>query len=319
MKVLFVTATRVGDAVLSTGLLSHLIDRFPGARFTIAAGPDAAPLFEDVPGLDRLISLPKRRWSLHWLTLYRAVALQRWDMVVDLRASALAYLLWTRERRITERRRRPEHRVRQLARIFGLDPPPAPKLWLAPRREAEATRLLPPGGPVLAIGPAANWRGKEWRGERFAELAQRLTALAGPFPGARVVVLAAAHERGQALPLIQALPPQRVIDLVGKVDLLTAAAVLRRSALFIGNDTGLMHLAAAAGVPTLGLFGPSPIELYAPWGPHTATVTTATAFRDLFGPDFDRFTTDTLMDSLSVDAAEDGARRLWARVSGQAA
>ena len=116
MKVLFVTATRVGDAVLSTGLLSYLIERFPGARFTIAAGPDAAPLFEDVPGLARLISLPKRRWSLHWLTLYRAAALKHWDMVVDLRASALAYLLWTRERRITERRRRSEHRVRQLAR-----------------------------------------------------------------------------------------------------------------------------------------------------------------------------------------------------------
>ena len=319
MKVLFVTATRVGDAVLSTGLLSYLIDRFPTARFTIAAGPDAAPLFEDVPGLERLISLSKRRWSMHWLMLYRAVALTRWDMVVDLRASALAYLLWTRERRIAEARRRPEHRVRQLARIFGLDPPPSPGLWLAPRREAEAAMLVPPGGPVLAIGPAANWRGKEWRAGRFAELAQRLTAPSGLFPGARVAVLAAAHERGQALPLIQALPPQRVIDLVGRVDLLTAAAVLRRAALFVGNDTGLMHLAAAAGVPTLGLFGPSPVELYAPWGPHTATVATATPFAQLFGPDFDRFTTDTLMDSLSVDAAEEGARRLWARVSGEAA
>jgi len=108
-------------------------------------------------------------------------------------------------------------------------------------------------------------------------------------------------------------------DLVGKADLLTAAAVLRRSVLFIGNDTGLMHLAAAAGVPTLGLFGPSPIEQYAPWGAHTATVSTAIPFRDLFGPNFNPLTTDTLMDSLSVDAAEEGARRLWARVSGKAA
>jgi heptosyltransferase-3 len=319
MRILFVTATRVGDAVLSTGLLSYLIDRFPGARFTIAAGPDAAPLFEDVPGLERLISLPKRRWSMHWLTLYRAVAWRRWDMVVDLRASALAYLLWTRERRVAESGRRPEHRVRQLARIFGLDPPPSPRLSLAPRREAEAAKLLPPGGPVIAIGPAANWRGKEWRAERFAELAQRLTAPGGLLPAARVVVLAAAHERKQALPVIEALPAQRCIDLVGKIDLLTVAAVLRRCVLFIGNDTGLMHLAAAAGVPTLGLFGPSPIELYAPWGPHTQTVATATPFRELFGPEFDRFTTDTLMDSLSVDAAEAGARRLWARVSGAAA
>lgn len=319
MKILFVTATRVGDAVLSTGLLSHLIDRFPAARITIAAGPDAAPLFEDVPGLDRLISLPKQRWSMHWLTLYRAVMLQRWEIVVDLRASALAYLLWTRERRVAEAGRRPEHRVRQLARIFALDPPPSPTLWIGPRRDAEAVKLVPPGGPVIAIGPAANWRGKEWRAERFAELAQRLIAADGMVPGARVVVLAAPHERAQAVPLIASLPASRCIDLVGKVDLLTAAAVLRRCSLFIGNDTGLMHLAAAAGTPTLGLFGPSPVEQYAPWGAHTATVSTAIAYRDLIPPDFNRFTTDTLMDSLSVDAAEEGARRLWARVSGRAA
>ncbi len=172
---------------------------------------------------------------------------------------------------------------------------------------------------MIAIGPAANWRGKEWRAERFAELAQRLTAPNGVMPGARIAILAAAHERAQALPLIDALPAPRGIDLVGKADLLTAAAVLRRSVLFIGNDTGLMHLAAAAGVPTLGLFGPSPIEQYAPWGAHTATVSTAIPFRDLFGPNFNPLTTDTLMDSLSVDAAEEGARRLWARVSGKAA
>lgn len=319
MKILFVTATRIGDAVLSTGLLSHLIDRFPGARLTIAAGPAAAPLFEDVPGLELLISLPKRRWSMHWATLYRAVAFRRWDIVVDLRASALAYLLWTRERRVAERRNRTEHRVQQLARLFSLDPPPAPRLWIAPRRIEEAARLVPPGGPVLAIGPAANWRGKEWRAERFAALAQRLTAPEGAFAGARVAVLAAAHERQQAAPLIDALPPASCIDLVGKADLLTAAAVLRRCSLFIGNDTGLMHLAAAAGTPTLGLFGPSPIGQYAPWGPHTATVETAIPYRDLFGPDFHWLTTDTLMDSLSVEAAEEGARRLWARVSGKAA
>ena len=319
MKILFVTATRIGDAVLSTGLLSHLIDRFPDARFTIAAGPAAAPLFEDLPGLDRLISLPKLRWSLHWAKLYRVVAARRWDMVIDLRGSAIAYLLWARARRVAAYGRRPEHRVKQLGRVLALDPPPNPHLWIAARRYAEAAKLVPPGGVVIAVGPAANWRGKEWRAERFAELAQRLTAPEGLWPGARVAVLAAAHERAQATPLIESLPPPRCIDLVGKVDLLTAAAVLRRCALFIGNDTGLMHLAAAAGTPTLGLFGPSPIEQYAPWGTHTAVVSTAIAHRDLILPDFNRLTTDTLMDSLSVEAAEEGVRRLWMRVAGKAA
>jgi heptosyltransferase III len=318
MRILFVTATRIGDAVLSTGVLSHLLDRYPGARLTIAAGGDAAPLFADVPGLEHIITIEKQRWRMHWLGLYGAVALKRWDVVVDLRASAIAYLLWGKRRYVAQKRQVGEHRVKQMARIFGLDTVPSPRLWIAPAREAEAASLVPHGTPVLAIGPAANWRGKEWRAERFAELAQRLTAPGGLFPNARVAVMAAAHERVQAMPLIEALG-NRAIDLVGKIHLLTVAAVIKRTALFIGNDTGLMHLAAATGTPTLGLFGPSPIDQYSPWGPHTAVVSTAIPHRDLIPPDFDRLTTGTLMDSLSVDMAEEAARQLWARVAGKAA
>ncbi|MFZ3237989.1 MAG: glycosyltransferase family 9 protein [Stellaceae bacterium] len=319
MDILFVTATRIGDAVLSTGLLSYLVERHPGARLTIAAGPLAAPLFEAVPGLDRLIVVEKRRWALHWLPLYAAVGARRWDLVVDLRGSALAWLLRSGERRVAAKGEEGEHRVRQLGRLFGLDPPPGPLLWTAPVHERQAAALLPAGAPLLAIGPAANWRGKQWRAERFAELALRLTASGGLLPGARVAVLAAEHERGQALPLFEAVPASRLIDLVGRVDLLTAAAVLRRSVMFIGNDTGLMHIAAAAGTPTLGLFGPSPIEKYAPWGQRTAVVRTAEAPETMFGPGFNHLTTGTLMDSLTVEAAENAARRLWRQVESAAA
>jgi lipopolysaccharide heptosyltransferase III len=319
MRILFVTATRIGDAVLSTGLLSYLVERFAEARLTIAAGPAAAPLFAALPGLERLLVMTKRRWALHWLPLYAQAARHRWDLVVDLRGSALAYLLRAGERRVMAKGDATEHRVVQLARLFALDPPPSPQLWIAPAHEHAAAALLPPGSPVLAIGPAANWRGKQWRGERFAELARQLTAADGILPGARVAVLAASHERAQAVPLFGALPAGRVIDLVGRTDLLTAAAVLRRCALFIGNDTGLMHIAAACGTPTLGLFGPSPAVQYAPWGSHAAIVQTALPREQLIGPGFDHRTTGTLMDSLSVEMAESGARRLWQRVTSAAA
>src|SRR5438045_3710212 len=219
MRILFVTATRIGDAVLSTGLLSHLIGRFPDAGLTIAAGPAAAPLFEAVPRLERLIVLQKRRWALHWLALYGQTVLRRWDLVVDLRGSALAWLLWAGERRVTAKGHPNEHRA------------------------------------------------------------------------------------------------ARVIDLVGRTDLLTAAAVLRRCALFIGNDTGLMHLAAAAGTPTLGLFGPSAVEQYAPWGRRTAVARTEITYPS----GYDYRTTDTLMDGLSVAEVEAAARDLWQRAVSQAA
>jgi ADP-heptose:LPS heptosyltransferase len=319
MHILFVTATRIGDAVLSTGLLSYLIDRHPTARLTIAAGPVAAPLFEAIPQLERLEVIEKLRWSAHWLPFYAAVATRRWDLVVDLRGSALAWLLRAGERKVMAKGDVREHRVRQLARLFQLDPPPGPRLWTAPHHERTASALISSGAPVLAIGPAANWRGKEWRAERFGALAQCLTAADGLLPGARVAVLAAAHERGQAEPLLAAIPLHRQIDLVGKVDLLTAAAVLRRCALFIGNDTGLMHIAAASGTPTLGLFGPSPSDRYAPWGQRAALVRSTDSPEVMFGPGFDHRTTDTLMDGLSVDAAEAAARRLWRAVASAAA
>src|SRR5579884_3321865 len=109
MRILFVTATRIGDAVLSTGLLSHLVERFPGARLTIAAGPAAAPLFEAVPGLERLIVVEKRPHGLHWPRLYREVAGRRWDIVVDLRGSAIAWLLRSGERRVAAKGAAHEH------------------------------------------------------------------------------------------------------------------------------------------------------------------------------------------------------------------
>jgi heptosyltransferase-3 len=318
MNILFVTATRIGDAVLSTGLLSHLVECNPGARFTIAAGSPAAPLFAAVPGLERLIEVTKQPCALHWLSLFATVTGRRWDLIIDLRGSALAWMLRADKRRVMAKGDPREHRVRQLARLFSLDPPPSPRLWIAPEHERAAAVLLPPGPPVLAIGPAANWRGKQWRAERFAELARRLSAMDGPFAGARIAVMAAAHERAQTTPLIASMPSRLVIDLVGRTDLLTAAAVLRGCILFIGNDSGLMHIAAASGTPTLGLFGPSPAEQYAPWGRCTAVVQAAAPCVNMFGPDYDHRTTDTLMDSLSVEAVETAAIRLWRRAASEA-
>src|SRR5260370_12316420 len=156
-----------------------------------------------------------------------------------------------------------------MRRRCALNQRPARRWWQDPPHEQAAAQLGRGGGPVLVIGPAANWRGKQWRAERFAELALRLTGPATPLSGARVAVLAAAHERAQVAPVLAALPAARRIDLVGRTDLLTAAALLRRPALFVGHDTGIMHIAAATGTPTLGLFAPSRPHQSAPLAPPT--------------------------------------------------
>lgn len=320
MRLLFITSTRIGDAVLSTGLLSHLIDTNPGARVTIACGAEAAPLFEALPGLERVIVLNKRRLGLHWLGLWLQVAGRKWDHVVDLRGSALAYVVPHRARLVFHGDARPMHRVAQLAEAAGLKAELSPRLWTAPRHETEAARLAPDGAPILALGPTANWRGKEWPIENFIALAARLTGERGPLASGRVAVFGAAAERAAAQPLLDSLEPAHRLDLIGRIDLVTSFAVLKRCTLFIGNDSGLMHLAAAAGVPTLGLFGPSRETHYAPHGRFAAVVRTPESFEALIGqPGYDHRTTDTLMRSLSVDAVEAAARGLWSRAHPEAA
>ncbi len=322
MRILFITYTRVGDAVLSTGVLSHLVERHPEARLTIVAGPAAAPVFEAVAGLEKLIVLEKGPGRRHWWRLWRACVDRRWDLVVDLRGSAIAYLLRARERRVLAGGNGDlgQHRVQRIARVLDLDPPPPPRIWTRAKHWEAAARLIPDGGPVLAVGPTANWRGKMWRSARFSELIERLTAPDGLLPEARVAVFGAPSEVGLALPVVASLRPQRRIDLVGKVDLLTAFTCLRRCALYVGNDSGLMHLAAASGIPTLGLFGPSRVEHYAPWSPHAAAVVTPVPYEELVGgPDYDHRTTGTLMDSLTVDMVEAAVYDLWARCQEEAA
>lgn len=312
--VLFITGTRIGDAVLTTGILDALTRRWPGLRLTVVAGVPAAPLFQAVPGLERLIVLSKKKHAAHWLDLYREVGGQRWDLAVDLRGSAFTFLLRARRRLVTSKGPPQDHRVVHLGRLLGLVPPPAPRLWTLPRHDQAAAAMIPGPGPTLAVAPAANWPAKQWRAERFADVIRRLTAPGAPLARATVAVFAADHERGVAQTVLETVPPSRRIAVIGEPDLLTVAATLRQAALFIGNDSGLMHMSAAVGAPTLGLFGPSPVEQYAPWGEHGAVARTALSREALVGaPDFDPRRPDTLMDSLSVEAVEAAALALLRR------
>lgn len=311
MRLLFITSNRIGDAVLSTGLLSHLIDRDPGIRVTVAAGPASAPLFGAVPGLERVIVLRKARFKAHWWRLWRAVGLTRWDVAVDLRRSAILGLVRAGEKMTVPKAAGMVHRVDLLGQMIGREEdPPLPKLWWNPPHDENAVKLLgAESGPVLAVGPTANWQGKIWPAGRFVDLIEAVTAPDGCLPGARVAVFGGPSERLQANPVLRAIPKERRIDLVGKADLLTAASVLHRASLYVGNDSGLMHMAAAVGVPTVGLFGPSEDALYAPRGRNAIAVRTPETMAELIGfPGYDRHTVGSLMTSLSVDTVLNGVR-----------
>ncbi|GAJ28992.1 glycosyltransferase family 9 protein [Acidomonas methanolica] len=261
MNILFITANRLGDAVISTGLLNALITRYPTARVTVVCGPVAASLFEPCPHVERVIPLVKQRHDRHWLALWRACIGTRWDLAVDLRGSGVSLFLRAKRRRILRGGRRPGRRLGHIAGLFGIAPWPLPVTWSTVEQRRRAVELLPAGSRYLALAPTANWDGKIWPPESFAALAQDLTR-EGFVP---VLFYGPGEdERRRAAQVIALLPLAH--DLGGGRPVGEVAALLGRCALFVGNDSGLMHLAAASGIPTLGLFGPSKPSEYAPSG-----------------------------------------------------
>jgi lipopolysaccharide export system permease protein len=293
---LFIGPNRLGDGVLITGLVEAAARTAPPV--TLACGPAALPLFAHTPGIARRIALEKRALALHWMALWSTAIGTSWNRVIDLRGSAIAYALRASKRRVHHPGRGDRHQLTELAATLGLDPPPAPRLWLSEADRAAARRLVPMDR-FLALAPTANWPGKIWPAERFAALAEALTGPGGALADAGVVVLGAAGEASLARPVLDRSP--RALDLVGRTTVNVAGAVLERARLVVANDSGLMHLAAAAGAPTVGLFGPSRAARYAPWGPRGRAVTTPLPYEALFPPGYDRRTTRSLMTSLPVE------------------
>lgn len=308
MNILFITSTRLGDAILSTGLLQHLFETQPEAKVVVACGPLPQSIFEGFPNVVRIIPMKKEKNHGHWVKLVKETYGIKWDQIIDLRNSAVSRLLRGKQKFIFGGYiDKTAHKVEQNAAVMKLATPPAPTLHFTATQEAFADALMPRDKTIIGVGPSANWIGKTWPANRFIEVIQWLIGEDGPFSGASVAVYAAPGEEDQAKPVLDSVPKMQQIDGIAKGSPGEVAAALSRCQFYIGNDSGLMHAAAAARVPTVGLFGPSYPHLYRPWGKHCIYAQTPETFDELI--DFEGYnpkTLDrTLMNSLKTELAID--------------
>ncbi len=288
---------------------------WPDAKVTLACGPLVVSLFEGAPNVERILPIKKKSYNRHWIKLWSEVIGTPFDVVVDLRNSAVSRLVRARRRYIFGPRiDKSLHKVEQNAAVMKLqDNPPAPHLWFSLQQKERAKTLIPDGeNDVLGVGPTANWAGKTWPAERFIEVIEWMTGSGGLMAGARVAVFAAPGEEEAAQQVLEAIPQELALDVIAKTDPGTAAATLARCDYYLGNDSGLMHCAAAAGVPTCGVFGPSYPHIYRPWGAHTVYARTPENFDELIDFEgYDPKTVGTLMSSLSVDMVKDTIEKSW--------
>jgi heptosyltransferase-1 len=298
-RILIVRLSAIGDVIHGLPVLCALRDARPDAFIGWVVEGRAGDLLEGHPALDVLVRVP-RRWLAsprEVLRLRRRLRALRFDTTIDLQCltkSAVAARLsgaprrigkagadgrelsrWFHNELVAARGRHVIEHYLSLLRPLGIEPPtgaagPAGvvRFDLAERPDDARTAegyLRSQGlaaGRFAVVNPGAGWPSKIWPARRYGELASHLAARHG-------LPTVAVWGTPDELPLAQSIvaasagrarlgPPTSMTEL---------AALCRRAALFVGSDTGPMHLAVAVGTPTISLHGPSRAEWCGAYGP----------------------------------------------------
>ena len=161
----------------------------------------------------------------------------------------------------------PKESLRLLQSVDLTVTPPAPPLLQPPSAaKLKLARLLAPLGqrPLIALGPGSKMPAKRWFLERYLEVCRRIVR---DHPSAAIVVLGGSEDRAEGEAVVQALGPERALNLAGDTNIIESAAALAECGLYLGNDTGTMHLAASMGVPCVALFtSRDNRDTWSPWG-----------------------------------------------------
>ena len=267
-NILLITLSNIGDAVMTTPVMVALHEKYPQAVMDIVADARASELFTHCPGKGKIFLKDKQAGWRGVLSLVRQLRATRYDLVVDLRTDGLTLLL--RARRCLTRRGSKAVGYHAVQRHFGVMGPhegiteiPATCVWLSGQEQDYARKQLAglPGERWLALGPGARWAPKRWPAGAFRELADRLQT---QFDG---VILLGSTEDVDSCQQVADGMRLPCLNLAGKTGLLQTAALLQQAALFVGNDSGLGHVAAACNTATLTVFGPGDPARYHPWHP----------------------------------------------------
>lgn len=288
-KVLLLRLRRIGDVILTTPAIAALKKSFPRASLTYVVEKPYVRLVEDHPALARVIAIdPKLKARDSW-RLIRWIRKEHYDAILDFhggpRTSLWAFLSGARLKvgylirgrgwpyDIAVPRSNPQgpiHSVENhlnLVRSLGVNIPKEPPLYLPPARKEEAARVAGlfkdkalAGAKAVVLHIGAGNRFRDWGLENLAALAGKL----GGLRGVRVILIGGEDDSARAAAIIEK-GAVHAFSLVGRLNLIEIRDLIDRAALFVGPDSGPMHIAASTDTPIVAFFGPTLPAHFSPW------------------------------------------------------
>lgn len=296
-SILLIQLGDIGDVILTLPCLRGLREAFPNANIQVAVREKAAGLISDCPWASGVIIADKKKLSAGRMLRFqigfiKRLRKQHFNLAIDLRTGTrgaiLALLsgagqrisfyaedgkLW-RNKVFTSLLRhnyQPDQYVADylldLLAAFNINPSERLPEYIVPvPRQSEALNLLQNEGvsfkqPILAFQPFSLWDYKELPKSTIVAL---LKEIIKNHP-VEIILIGSPGERKKANAIVN-LIGNNIHNLAGRTSISVLPAVLRRCSLFVGIDSAGLHLAAAVGVPTVGIFGPSSPQSWAPRG-----------------------------------------------------
>lgn len=299
-RILIVRLRSIGDTVLTTPSLYALRRFLPHARIDILLEDWVAPLLDGFEYIDNVVTMP-RGGTVARLRVAREIRSAKYDVVYNLHGGTTATLLT----RASGARHRVGFAHYQYARLHNHLAPSSLKLWSTAKAHSVEQQLAlvgwtgvpvsdrPPShlavsdsaassveaklraagfpngftetSPFVLVHPAAAFETKRWATEKFARVVEDLAVR-----GLATVALAGPNEAH----IIEALKAGSSTDVVALTDLSLpeVTALASRARLFVGNDSGIAHIAAAVATPAVVIFGSSNIAHWKPWATAPAEV-----------------------------------------------
>ncbi len=285
-SILIIRFQRLGDLVLVLTLIQNLRTEFPNARLTLLCQDIYTEFFRQQIGVDEVVGIPKgaglKGQLAGWLAALRALMTASFDLAIDVsdnrRSSQLTRLtrapirvgFWppTRSRRSVwekgcynvyapvvplEDEQHGHFVNRYLAPLQALGLPvrhSRPSITATAADRIALSQFGLGARPYAVIHPGARTPNRRWPAERYVPLIEHLSER-----GLAVVIIGDNSERPIADQIAGMSPSARFVDLVGKLTLGQLAALLERCALYIGNNTGPMHIAAGVGARIVAIYG----------------------------------------------------------------
>lgn len=299
-RILLVRLRLIGDVVFTTPLPRGLRRHFPGAHITYLVEPLAEPVVRGHPYIDNILVIPRQhglaRWKDDW-SWARRLRAEHFDIAVDLHGGPRAgWLTWAsgaptrigyrtpgRSWMFTHAVRRPQglmprHSVLNqwdLLTPLGIGPcdPARDPVVMAADPDVEsrvATRLrsagVAPGAPLVLVHVSAGNPFRRWPPEAFTEA---VVELARHDPARRFILTSGPSDADAAREIVRdaraRLGPQGAAVMTDEYDIRELRSLAARAAVYIGGDSGPLHVAATTSVPIVALFGPTLAERSMPW------------------------------------------------------